>query len=425
MFRRHLEAAVRSALLDTPVVFLRGGRQTGKSTLAEKLVRDGVLARYVTFDDATARSAARSAPEDFLAGFREPTVFDEVQRVPELTLALKRDVDQDRRPGRFLLTGSADPLLVPRLAESLAGRLELLTLWPLSQGEIEGVRESFVDRLFGEAAKWPEGKKLSRGGSLESRVSRGGFPEIQVRTDARRRRAWFGSYVSTILDRDVRDLSRIEGLSALPRLLSLLAARTATVPNLSEIARTSGIPHTTLNRYLTLLGATFLVSFVPAWSGNIGKRLVRSPKLFVTDTGLAASLLGFPDDPLGIEALRGPLLETFVGMEIVKQLTWSETPARLFHFRTHAGLEVDLVLEDPRGRLVGIEVKAGRSVSERDFRGLRALAGEEPRRFHRGVVLYSGENVVPFGRSLSAAPVRVLWSEVAGKARRRPSALSR
>jgi predicted AAA+ superfamily ATPase len=424
MFRRHLETAVRAALSDTPVVFLRGGRQTGKSTLAEKLVRDGVLARYVTFDDATARAAARSAPEDFLAGFGEPTVFDEVQRVPELTLALKREVDRKRSPGRFLLTGSADPLLVPRLAETLAGRLELLTLWPLSQGEIDGIREGFVDRLFGEGGKWLE-EKRDRGSTLPSRVARGGFPEIQLRPVRRRREAWFSSYVSTILDRDVRDLSRIEGLSMLPRLLTLLAARTATVPNLSEIARTSGIPYTSLNRYLTLLGATFLVTFVPAWSGNIGKRLVRSPKLFMTDSGLAASLLGFSDAPLEIDTHRGPLLETFVGMEIVKQLTWSDTSARLFHFRTHSGFEVDLVLENPRGRLVGIEIKAGRTVSERDFRGLRALADEEPRRFHRGIVLYSGEDEVPFGRSLAALPIRALWSEVAGRARRRPSATSR
>jgi predicted AAA+ superfamily ATPase len=226
-----------------------------------------------------------------------------------------------------------------------------------------------------------------------------------------RQKAWFGSYVTTILQRDVRDLANIEGLTQLPRLLSLIAARATSFVNLSELSRSIAIPQTTLKRYMALLETTFLVRTLPAWSGNLGKRLVKAPKLVLGDTGLMSYLLGLSKRRLAMDMnLLGPLLEGFVIMELEKQLAWSQTQSRLFHFRTQTGLEVDIVLEDSAGRLVGIEVKAGATVTSQDFKGLRAFAEMTGRRFRRGVVLYTGNETIPFGRDLHALPVNALWS---------------
>jgi predicted AAA+ superfamily ATPase len=410
MIRRNLAAALLEALSDSPVVLLNGARQTGKSTLAQALGGEGHPARYLTLDDATLLSAARSSPEAFVGGLGGPTVIDEVQRAPELFIALKAAVDRDRGPGKYLLTGSADVLVLPSLSESLAGRMEILTLWPLSQGEIEGVRDGFVDAVFGDAPLPPlTGSPLTRAELLD-RVVAGGYPEAVARGAPRRRRAWFGSYVTTILQRDVRDIANIAGLAELPRLLALLATRAAALLNFSELSRESGIPQSTLKRYMALLEATFLIQPLPAWSGNLGKRLTRSPKLNLCDTGLMASLLGIVDAEGAAEStLLGNLLENFVVMELRKQIGWSAVQPRMYHLRTDTGQEVDVVLEDGAGHLVGVEVKASGSVGPRDFRHLAALAELAGKRFRRGLVLYTGTEAVSFGPKLHALPVSALW----------------
>ncbi len=408
MIRRNLTASLLEALSDTPVVLLNGARQVGKSTLVQSLQED-YPAQYLTLDNATVLAAASRDPAGFLAGLDGPVILDEVQRAPELFLAIKAAVDRDRRPGRYLLTGSADVFLLPRIAESLAGRMEVLTLWPLSQGEIEGVRETFVDSLFAPQFQPPAAPGLDRGEILD-RALQGGYPEMLKRSSEARRRAWFGSYTTTILQRDVRDLSSIEDITALPRLLSLLAARSTTLLNYSELSRTSGLPASTLKRYFALLEATFLVRPLPPWSDNLSKRLVKSPKLLLTDTGLIAAALGLNRERLDEEPqLVGPLLESFVLLEIRKQATWSETRPELFHYRTQTGQEVDLLLEDARGRVVGVEVKAGATVQERDVRALLALADDLGKRFVRGVVLYTGERAVPFSEKVMALPMASLW----------------
>jgi len=244
---------------------------------------------------------------------------------------------------------------------------------------------------------------------------RGGYPPAVERADPERRRAWFGSYIMTILERDVREIAHIEGLTALPRVLELLATRTAGLLNFADLARSLAIPQTTLKRYFALLEATFLVQFVPAWSANLGKRLIKAPKLFLNDTGLAASLLGLNQERLDREAtLRGALIENFVAVELRKQAGWSRVPAQLFHFRTAGGQEVDFILEEPGGRIVGLEIKASSTVRGHDFSGLKALAEAAGARFHRGVVLYGGDTVVPFGPHLYALPFGTLWGQ-AGK----------
>ncbi|OGQ73473.1 MAG: ATPase [Deltaproteobacteria bacterium RIFCSPLOWO2_12_FULL_57_22] len=415
MIQRNVSAALLEALADNPVVLLHGARQTGKSTLAEWLASGGHPARYLTLDDAAVLAAARGDPSGFIAGLEGPVVLDEVQRAPELFLAIKAVVDRDRSPGRFLLTGSANVMLLPRLSESLAGRMEILTLWPLSQGEIEGVKEGFIDAVFSDSLPNRTKNREDVSGLL-ARLLCGGYPVVHGRLSEARQKAWFGSYVTTILQRDVRDLANVEGLTALPRLLSLLAARAMSLLNLSELSRSIAIPQTTLKRYMALLETTFLIQTLPAWSGNLGKRLVKAPKLVLSDTGLMSQLLGLSKKRITMDAnLLGPLLENFVVMELLKQVTWSRTQARLFHFRTQTGQEVDIVLEDPAGHLVGIEVKAGATVTTQDFKGLRTFAEATGRHFQRGVVLYTGTESVPFGPRLHALPVRALWSMGAKK----------
>jgi len=410
MLQRNLTSSLLEALSDSPVVLLNGARQTGKSTLTRTLASGEHPARYLTLDDATVLAAARSAPEDFLSALDGPAVIDEVQRAPDLFLVLKAAVDRARRPGRFLLTGSADVLMLPAVSESLAGRVEILTLWPLSQGEIEGLREGFVDALFAEGDLPATGVEPVQREEVLARAVAGGYPEVLGRELPRRRRAWFGSYITTILQRDVRDIASIAGLAELPHLLALIATRTAALVNFAELSRASGIPQSTLKRYMSLLEATFLVQTLPAWSGNLGKRLTRSPKLLLCDTGLMAYLLGIGDASAAADSpLLGSLLENFVAMEIRKQIGWSETQPRMYHFRTETNQEVDVVLEDAAGRLVGVEVKASGSVSRHDFRHLAALEEMAGERFRRGVVLYTGAEAVAFGPRLYALPVSALW----------------
>ena len=409
MFKRHISSNLLAALSDSPVVLLHGARQTGKSTLVQNVTSSDHPARYFTFDDVSVLSAATADPVGFLAGTDGPIAIDEIQRAPGLFLAIKADVDRNRQSGRFLLTGSANVLMLPKLSESLAGRMEILSLWPLSQGEIASHRECFVDLLFNEGIGRFHSDAQGNWDVTE-RILRGGYPEARSRARWSRRRAWFNSYVLTILQRDVRDLSHIEGLNAVPRLLTLLASRVGALLNHAEVSRSLGMPQSTLKRYMTLLETTFLVQLLPAWSGNLGKRLIKSPKVYLNDTGLAAAILGQGDEKaLRDSHLLGPLLENFVVAELFKQISWSKINPGLFHFRTLTGQEVDIVLESPSGDLVGIEIKAGASVNAADFKGLRVLAEETGKRFRRGVVLYQGRETVPFGKGLHAVPMEALW----------------
>jgi predicted AAA+ superfamily ATPase len=407
MLDRHLRERVVDALGHARVVLVNGPRQAGKTTLVRHLVeREGASREYLTLDDAGVLAAARRDPAGFVAGLSAPVVIDEVQRAPELFRAIKVAVDRGRQPGRFLLTGSANVLLLPQLADALVGRMEILTLWPLSEGERQGLREGFVDAVFrdGPPVLAPAS---GRHVDLVERLLTGGFPEPVLHG---RRDAWCRGYVTTLLERDVRDLARLEQLTALPPLLDLLAARSGSLLNTAELSRVSALPHNTVRRHLTLFEALYLTRRLAAWSGNATKRLAKTPKLVFTDTGLMAHLLQLSPERLrATPTMLGPLLENFVAMEIVKQLGWSRTEATMFHYRAHAGHEVDVVLEGPAGTLVGIEIKASGTITAGDLGGLRALEADRPKRFHRGVILYRGETVIPFGPRLHALPVDALW----------------
>lgn len=407
MQARHLTARVLEVLADRPVVVVIGPRQAGKSTLAQQLVREGRLARYVTLDDAVTRAAATDDPVGFLSGLPHGTIIDEVQRAPDLYLALKAKVDRDRRPGAFLLTGSADVLVLPGLADALVGRAEILTLLPLSAGEATGSVEDFPAWAFGPETPAPLAGTAETG--VIDRIIAGGFPEPAL-AGHRFRERWFGAYVTTIIQREVQELAGIAGLADLPRLLAMLAARSASLLNVAELSRTSGVPQTTLHRYLALIEGAFVTSTLPAWTGDPGRRLARAPKLHLTDTGLAAWLTGSDARRLQADRERlGALLESFVTMEIRKQLGWSAADARLSHYRSHDGVEVDLVLEDRARNIVGIEVKASATVRAEDLRGLRRLAERVGQRWTRGILLFLGQESVPFGKRLDVLPVSALW----------------
>lgn len=408
MIRRHIENSIQMAMTDTPVVLLNGARQTGKTTLAQAFAVKSE-ASYHTLDDYATLSLAASDPAGFICNLSGHVVIDEIQKAPELFPAIKLAVDKERRPGRFLLTGSANVMTLPRLSESLAGRMEIIPLFPFSAGELAGRIESFLPRLF--AGNFDQSLPLLTHEEIAAKMTCGGYPEAMQRTNVDRRAAWFSSYISTILQRDVRDLARVDALHTLPNLLKLLAARSSGLLNLADAARDAGLAHTTLIRYLTLLETVFLVHRLPAWSHNLGQRLIKAPKVHLADTGLACHLLGVDARRLSENRqLAGRLLESFVASELRKQISWTDPRISLCHFRTSTGLEADLILEKPDGSIAAIEVKASATVGASDFTPLKSLKEQLGTHFQAGVVLYLGNQIVPFGEKLWLVPVSAIWA---------------
>ncbi len=404
MIHRKIKPRLLTALTDSPVVLVHGARQTGKSTLVKYLAENDYPARYLTFDDSGILSAAQNNPQDFIAGYKENLVIDEVQRVPEIFLAIKSLVDKNRKAGKFILTGSANVLVLPKVAESLAGRMEILKLHPLAQSEINKVEDNFIDVLF--AGNFRPDYKEQKTNDLASRILTGGYPEMLLRKERERQNAWFKSYITTILQRDVRDIANIEKLSELPRLLSLLATRAGTLLNFAELSRSSTIPQTTLKRYISLLEAIFMIFILPAWSGNLSKRLIKTPKFYLNDTGLLSHLLGFEMNKILSDPLSwGRLMENFVIMELLKQASWSRFNLSLYHYRSASGQEVDFIIERSDGKLIAVEVKATAKITATDFTHIKVFADETGKRFLRGIVLYTGKEVIPFGKNLFAMPM--------------------
>ncbi len=407
-YPRHLAPRLREALRDTPAVLVHGPRQSGKTTLA-RMVGEALGYRYVSFDDDAVRTAAGADPIGFVARLPAKSILDEVQRVPALFTALKSAIDARRAPGRFILTGSANVLLVPQLADSLAGRMGILRLHPLSQCEIEQARPRFLDHLlrgrFRTALAEPLGRELAR------RIADGGYPAALLRRAPARRRAWYRDYVDTQIQRDVRDLSRVRSLDTLPKLLRVAAAHTARLINVADLAGPFELTRQTIHEHVALLEGVFLLERLLPWHVNQMSRLVKRPKLHVGDTGVACALLGY--DAARLEADRpmlGAMLETFVLQELRRQASARRDPVEFFHFRDRDDYEVDIVLES-EGAVAGVEVKAAATVVESDLRGLRKLRNAAGRRFSAGVVLYDGSATVSFGDGLFAVPVRRLWED--------------
>ena len=407
LYPRYAERRLIEALADSPAVLIHGPRQCGKTTLAQ-VVGERMGYGYITFDDDVARGAAQSDPAGFVADLPKRSILDEVQRVPSLFAALKTAIDRKRVAGRFILTGSANVLLVPRLADSLAGRLEILRLHPLAQCELARRAPGFLDTLFAGGFKTRQTERLA--GQLAERIAAGGYPAALVRPAGRRRTVWYRDYLDALVQRDVRDLARINSLDALPRLLTLAAAQTAQMLNVSSLAAPFQLSRPTIHDYVTLLERVFLVEKLPPWHSNRLSRLVKTPKLHVGDTGLACALLGLDSSALAADRpLLGHFLETFVFQELRRQASWHDDPLTFFHYRDRDDAEVDIVIERGARLLAGVEVKAASTVTSTDFRGLRKLKEAAGKRFACGVVLYDGEICAGFGDGMYAVPLRALW----------------
>jgi uncharacterized protein len=409
LIRRHLAVNVNAALEDTRVVVVLGARQVGKSTLIKQIAAETGGRKVVTLDDAEIRRTALDDPAGFIADLRTPAAIDEVQRAPELLLAIKQSVDEDQHPGRYLLTGSANLLTAPTIADALTGRTEYLYLWPLSQAERHEAPAGFIASLF--AGRPPRVFDAPRGrGPLAELLVAGGFPEALRRQGVRRRR-FFDAYLRTVLERDLTTIARVHDFANVRRLLHAIAATAGSPLNVEGIARDLSLPASTIRAHVDLLEMLFLVYRLPAWHSNMLSRVVKAPKLHIVDSGLLAYLLNADADRVMVDGrVAGALIETFAVMEIVRQAAVDPDPPTLFHFRDRREHEVDLVLERRDGTIVGIEMKASATVDTKDFRALRLLRDRLGDRFAFGVVLGTGSQTLPFGDRLAVAPLSALWA---------------
>lgn len=404
LYPRLLDSRIHEALSDTPVVLINGPRQCGKTTLVRQ---HGQSIPYFTLDDDNLLAAVRADPAGFIRRM-DRVVIDEVQHAPELLRAIKLSIDQDRRPGRFLLTGSANLLAVPEVSDSLAGRMEILTLLPLMQAEIERRENHFLHYALKQ--DWPTGRiPYPKETTLINRALNGGYPEMLARPTAARRIAWASAYLKALLERDVRDLSSIEKLSDMPRLLAVLAQLSGQLVNFTQIGGQLGMDSKTAQKYLGVLENMFLIKRIAPWSGNEIGRLVKTPKLHFLDAGLQASLVRLtPERALTDRARFGATLESWVCGELAKTLSLTPEPWQLMHYRDKDQVEVDFILESTDRQLIGIEVKAAASVTAADFRGLKKLQSLTGTNFTSGIVLYDGEQVLSMGERLWAVPLALM-----------------
>lgn len=405
LYLRWITPCIAEALLDTPAVLLAGPRQAGKTTLVRQFADQGF--RYLTLDDELTLLSAREDPAGMIRSL-DRAVIDEIQRAPQLLLAIKASIDEDRRPGRFLLTGSANLMTLPTVADSLAGRMETLSLLPLAQGEIEGGTTNWVDAAFEGAL--PAARVFALGDELVGRVLRGGYPEAIARSVARRRVAWARQYIDAIIQRDVRDIAGIERLDQLPRFLRALAQTAGQMCNYTQLGGQIGLDGKTAARYVGVFEQMYLLKRIDPWARNRLSRVVKTPKLQFIDSGLLATLMGLGEERAAQDRTRfGNVLESFVFGELLKHMAWAEGDYQLMYYRDADKVEVDFVIENSVGDLLGVEVKASATVQESDLRGLRKLVGLAGDRFRMGVLLYDGKETLPLGKGLWAAPLSSLW----------------
>ena len=406
LYPRTIEPRIAEALQDTPVVLLAGPRQAGKTTLVRRIAEKQGL-RYLTLDDELTLLSAREDPVGMIRSI-DRAVIDEIQRVPQLLLAIKKSVDQDRRPGRFLLTGSANLMALPTVADSLAGRMETLSLLPLSQSEIGSCSTNWMDAVF--AGRILQTAQPALGDDLIERVLRGGYPEAVLRVSAKRRLAWARQYIDAIIQRDVRDVAGIDKLDQLPRFLRALAQTAGRMCNYSQLGGQVGLDGKTASRYVGIFERMYLLKRIDVWSRNRLNRVVKTPKLQFIDSGLLATMLDLTKEGVRQDRTRfGNVLETFVFAELIKHATTADDDYRLMYYRDADKFEVDVVIENAAGKLVCVEVKAAATIKESDLRGLKKLADIAEEQFKMGVLLYDGTETMPLGNGIWAAPLSSLW----------------
>lgn len=406
MFARHAENRIKEALEDTRVVLIAGPRQAGKTTLAQQISGDD--APYLTLDDPLVLEAATQDPVGFIRNL-DHAVIDEIQRAPELMLVIKQSVDKDPRPGRFLLTGSANLMSIPTVSDSLAGRMTTIRLLPLSQAEILSQTPSFIEKAFG--GDFPRTTNLKLGSDLEEIVLSGGYPEALTRKNWARRQNWYLDYIDAIVQRDVKDVAQIDKLEVMPNLINVMAEHSGQLVNYSALGAPMGMNHNTTRKYTNLFDSLFLTTRLQPWFSNKLKRLNKTPKLHFTDAGLLAALREIQPENLSLDRTAfGPILESFVVSEVFKLASASSRRLNFYHFRDKQQNEVDLVIEDQGQQIVGLEIKASATVKSGDFAGLKKLQEATGAKFKSGFVLYDGDQTIPFGDKLAAVPISTLWA---------------
>lgn len=404
-YSRFVSKRIAESMQDTPAILINGPRQAGKTTLARHIA--GQDMRFLTLDDEAVLLAARENPVGLIRDSPR-AVIDEIQRAPALLMAIKRVIDEDRSPGRFLLTGSANLLALPAVADSLAGRMETVTLLPLSQTEICGSGSNWLDSVFG--GRIPAVDTCLVGSELEEIVLRGGYPEAVHRPTRQRRTAWLRQYLQALIQRDVRDIASVSNLDLFPRLVRALAEMSGQLCNYAQLGGQLGLDSKTAARYVGILEQMFLLTRVEPWSRNRVSRIIKTSKLHFLDSGLLATLLGLVPTAGLLDRNRfGHVLETFVHAELLKHAAAADDEYRMYFYRDHSQFEVDLVMENAGGDLVGVEIKASASVTERDLRGLKRFDEVSGGRMRLGVILYDGTEILPLGANLVAAPISTLW----------------
>lgn len=408
---RSIEPTLADAMQDARAVALLGPRQSGKSTLARALAAGSMPADYLSLDDDSTRSLAEADPEGFVAGLDRRSVIDEIQRAPQLVLAIKSRLDRNPSPGQFLLTGSANLRRIPTVADALPGRIDYLTLWPFTQGEIDSSSERLMSRLFAHDIPKISDAPVGRA-HYSQRLLKGGFPEAIRREHPKSRTRFFDSYLSTIIERDVTDTSRVHDPGSVGTLARLVASRSGGLARYDSIGRDVGVDGKTAKSYVEVLERLFLIRVRQPWHVNLGKRQVKTPKLYLADTGLMAAVLGADAERIAHDAtLAGALFETFVATELERQASWLEEPVTFWHYR-EGTREVDIIVERANGDILAIEVKAGATVRASDFRGLAHMRTHLGSRLACGIVLYTGARTLPFGEGLWALPLEALWAPV-------------
>ena len=407
LYPRYITPALKTALADTPVVCLLGPRQAGKTTLVQQLRPKKT---YISFDDQNLLNAARNDPLGFVEGLPESVILDEVQRVPELMPAIKSAVDRQRTPGRFLLTGSANLLLLPRVQESLAGRVEIVQLHPLTEMEKQGSKKSLLKALLAGDIKTDLAATGNTVSGIPEAICSGGYPEPNART-ASRARQWYRQYLDAIMQRDVSDVATVRDKNNLSQMMNMLAYRTANLLNISSLSGDLGIDRQTAEKYTGILEQLFLVRRLPAWHSNRGKRLVRTPKVHVIDSGLAATLNRLTTGDWRSQSTDfGALLESFVVQQLIGQAGWVDNDLTFSHYRDKDKVEVDLVIEQGR-KVWGVEVKRSATLQKKVGAGLTRIAAQAGKNFQGGILLYSGVHCLPLTtRSCFAVPLNKLWT---------------
>lgn len=407
MYRRYCEKKVESALADTPVVIISGPRQSGKTTLAKQIQNHDCI--YITLDDITQYDAAKRDPIGFIRNLNtKRTIIDEIQRVPELFLAIKQSVDENRIPGRFLLTGSSNAMMLPKLSDSLAGRIEVINLLPLTTCEIDGVASTFFEKIFNGIAPTSRLTRIRK--QLQNKILSGGFPEPLARKTQERRFVWFQQYINSIIQKDMRDLGKIEHIDVMPKLVRLLANQVGQLVNYTEIANKIGIARQTVSQYVSLLEQLYIFEHIPAWHKNENKRLVKTPKAHIVDTGLLCSLRRITNERiLNDNQLFGHLLESYVINEIKRLATWQDDSIEYSYYRDKDKVEIDLILENYEGNFIAIEIKASATITSADFQGLRKFQNIVGKQFAMGIILYDGDHMTQHSDKLYSVPIGCLW----------------